>query len=397
MNSSYTSLIIIFFIFSFTLSCNEQFEEVNNNDSIRDIQKNDDSISLIVQSYDTTVKYSLNDYFTNRNDLDTKVNFYFDKLDDSERIGQMIITSAGKNGKPKNIVSNLIQQKAIGGVILMGGDENSYSSMIDSFDKLSTESFSLPLLFSIDAEPGLINNRISGLKKFNPAGSIKSISENQRVAKEISDILLRIGVNQNYAPVCDLHFNKEIIGNRSYGGSTENIKNLSSQFIKYTQSQNIIATAKHFPGHGNLKGDSHHSEVKIKGDLNELEIFQYVIDQEVLSVMVGHITIANQGKYDTDGKPSSISRRIVTELLREEMNFNGLIVTDAMNMGAVMNFQTPAFLAVKAGCDLILMPTDEIKLRNSILNEIQKNEMFREQIYSSVKRIIRVKICLGLI
>ena len=191
--------------------------------------------------------------------------------------------------------------------------------------------------------------------------------------------------------------NKDIINDRSFGNDSKKIVELASIFIKTTQDNNIIATAKHFPGHGNVKGDSHKELVFVDGKLTELETFKGIINAGVIAVMVGHIAVKNNSEYETGGLPSSLSPKIITDLLRHKLEFNGLIITDALNMGAVTKIEKPSLKAALAGCDILLMPTDEVKLLNSILSEMNKNQEFKKQVYDSVKRIICAKICLGLI
>ena len=161
------------------------------------------------------------------------------------------------------------------------------------------------------------------------------------------------------------------------------------------QDKDVIATAKHFPGHGNVSGDSHNKVVYINGELKELWIFKEAIDAGVISVMAGHIAIKNNPQYNTDGVPATMSRKIIQGLLRDELGFKGLIVTDGMNMGAV-KISNASLKAFKAGCDLLLMEPDERGLHSAIMNEISSNDEMRTQMEGSVKRIIRAKVCLGL-
>lgn len=341
--------------------------------------------------------FKLTDYFSNNTYLTEITNQIFEELNDEERISQMIITSAGKNGKPEETIFKLIQNKQIGGIVLLGGDTAYLKNFIIKCNEIAGNSKSLPLLYSTDAEPSLINIKISNIEKFNPTNTIVSESESRNVANKISLILKEIGIQQNYSPVCDFSFNKDIIGNRSFGNDENKVVSLSKEFINSTQENNIVATAKHFPGHGAVTGDTHKQLVTINGEIKELNIFKSLIKDSVISIMVGHIAIKNNIKYNTDGLPATLSKKIVTDLLKNELEFKGLIITDGMNMKAVNNFETPSLKALEAGCDLILMPSDENKLLNSVLLKIKTNENFKQQIYDSVKKIIKVKICLRLI
>lgn len=341
--------------------------------------------------------FSLMDFFVDSKSLNVKVDKIFNALNDNERISQMIITSAGELGKPKDHVTELIRHKIIGGVVLLKGSKQSFSELIYDFNNVNNELKGIPLLYSCDAEPSLLNAKIIGSPIVIKTNEIKTVKQCDNVAKTIAEFIKQIGFHQNYAPVCDFDYNQEIIGNRSFGRDSTQVSILSDEFIKLTQESGIVATAKHFPGHGNVKGDSHSSLVFIDGEMKELGVFQSAIKSGVISIMVGHIAVKNNKEYDTEGKPSTISRKIVTNLLKEKLGFKGIVITDAMNMGGVVTFSTPGLNAIKAGCDIILMPTDEEKLHQSIIAQIASDDNFKKQIYDSVKKIIKLKICLGLI
>lgn len=358
---------------------------------------NKDSVNRINDVAIINKEFSLKDFLNEDSLLNIKVNSVFNSLNDTEKVAQMIFTSAGNNGKPFESVNKLILNKKVGGVIIMGGSKDSYKSLIGKFDSSIKKSNSLPLFYAVDAEPGFIESRIQNTMKFPPQSKIKTKLEADTIANKISKILNDIKININFAPVCDASFNKDIINDRSFGNDSRKIIELSTAFINSTQNNNIIATAKHFPGHGNVKGDSHKELVYIDGELTELETFKSIIKAGVSAVMVGHIGVQNNREYQTNGLPSTLSRKIVTDLLRKKLDFKGLIITDALNMGAVTKFDKPTLKAALAGCDILLMPTDEVKLLNAILSESQKNPEFKKQIDESVKRIIKAKICLGLI
>jgi len=130
--------------------------------------------------------------------------------------------------------------------------------------------------------------------------------------------------------------------------------------------------------------------------MKEVKNYIPLIEGGVLSIMVAHIAIKNNPQYNTNDMPSTTSRKIVTDLLKNEMNFKGLVVTDAMNMGGVASIPNCELKAAKAGCDLILMPINEEKALFDILEETRSNPQFQQQIYASVRKIIRLKYCLGL-
>lgn len=344
----------------------------------------------------TEEMFTLKDYYSGNTDLESKVDLIYNGLSDEQRVAQMIISSAGSNGKSNNEVITLLNDGIIGGVIYLGGSKEGFTAFSSELQKIASENGDYPLLISTDGEPSLINRKMTGIREFSKTADITTTGEAGEIGGEIAGILKEAGIYHNYAPVCDYGFNKEIISTRSFGGSKEEAGKLAAAFIKGTQDNGVIATAKHFPGHGNVSGDSHNKVVYINGALDELPVFRDAIDAGVISIMAGHIAIKNNPQYNTDGLPSTMSRNIITGLLREEMGFKGLVVTDGMNMGAVTKIKNASLKAFLAGCDLIIMEPDERGLHASIMSEISSDENSRKQMEESVKRILRAKICLGL-
>lgn len=339
--------------------------------------------------------FTLKDYYTENAELDKKVNDIVSGLSDDQKVAQLIISSAGSNGKSLGEVSSLIRDGIIGGVIYLGGSKDEFTSMSSELQTTAVNSSQPPLLISTDGEPSLINRKISGIPEFPKTNTITTIEDAGGMASEIASILKGMGITQNYAPVCDYGYNQEIISSRSFGGNEMNVGTLAVEFIKSTQENGVIATAKHFPGHGNVSGDSHNKVVFINGELIELPIFKEAIDGGVISVMAGHIAIKNNPNYNTNGLPATLSSDILEGLLREELGFKGLIITDGMNMGAVTKISNASYKAFLAGCDLILMEPDERGLHSDILSGMN-DPAIKSRVEESVKRIIRAKVCLGL-
>lgn len=337
--------------------------------------------------------FTLSDFYSTNPVLDHAVNQTYETLSEHERVAQMIITSLGKLGKSSETVWPLVKNRQVGGVIFLSGDPTDFTNQINA---LNTESKDFPLLMSMDAEPSLINRRLPGTPEVLPTSQLKSVDQVKETAKMIDSVLTAIGFQHNYAPVIDLSPDNEAIGNRSFGYDSATVVPLASAFITQSQRDQIVSTAKHFPGHGRVSGDTHKKLVFIDGELTELGLYKPLIEQGVLSIMVGHIAVENNPEHETDGLPSTLSRVIVTNLLRQKMNFKGIIITDAMNMGAVSQIPDATLLAAKAGCDIILMPQDEVATLNAIVSESQKDSGFKKQVEASVKRIIRLKLCLGM-
>ena len=284
----------------------------------------------------------------------------------------------------------------IGGVLMLNGTKSEFTEMIQSFEKLNTAKGNLPFLYSADAEPSLVNRKISGSTLVKKAAEIKTLEELISVAQTISNELNSIGINYNFAPVVDVAGNATV-GYRGFGNNPTQLIPWSNTFIQETQKKKIIATAKHFPGHGLVQGDTHTSLQTIDGELKEISNYPELIKNGVLSIMVAHIAVKNNPKYNTEGLPSTCSPKIVTDLLQNELQFKGLIVTDAMNMGGVVNVPNCATKAIQAGCHIVLMPVDAKKAHEELLTAYRNDKAFKNQLDAAAKKVIRMKICLGLL
>ncbi|WP_344924826.1 glycoside hydrolase family 3 N-terminal domain-containing protein [Aquimarina addita] len=343
-------------------------------------------------------KFTLQDFYTYNSELEYTVDSIYQRLNDRQKVAQMIISSAGELGKPMATVEKLANADAIGGVIFLKGTKAKHTESINLLNAISAKNKTLPLLFSMDAEPSLFASRIKGAKDVGKTIDIKTEAQSDEVVNIINSELREIGVHHNYAPVLDISASNEAIKSRSYGSDKTTVITLANQFIKCTQEGGIIATAKHFPGHGLVKGDTHKQSVYIDGPLQEVDNYKKIIEDGVLSIMIAHITIQNNEKYGTNGLPSSCSRKIITGLLKEEMGFKGIIISDALNiMKAVTILDNAPLLASKAGCDLILMPQDEEKTINAVLTAMKTDPQYKKQVMQSVKKILRLKVCGGVI
>jgi beta-N-acetylhexosaminidase len=343
-------------------------------------------------------QYTLADFYKDDAALEAKTDSLFKTLNEPARVAQMIITSAGELGKPEKVVKQLVRDNQVGGVVYLKGSKASHSRLITELNEISSTSGHLPLINSMDAEPSLFNGRVQGTPSVMKTIEIKTPWECDSIVGIINSHLHDMGVHHNFAPVVDISPNNEAIKNRSFGSDRDTVVALSRAFIESSQTGGIVATAKHFPGHGLVKGDTHKQSVYIDGELMEADLYPPLIDAGVITVMVGHITVRDNETYGTDGLPSTCSRTIVTDLLKNEMGFQGIVVTDALNiMKAVTILDKAPLKASKAGCDMILMPINEEETIQDILSEMESDEAYRKQVYESVKKILRLKICLGLI
>jgi len=339
---------------------------------------------------------SLQNFFEEDLFLDFAVDLQFNQMSDTLRVAQLLMPAAGRLGESDAKIEKYLSHNLIGGVLLLNGTVDGFTKMVQKFDSITKANGGLPMLYSADAEPSLIQRKIQGATAYKKANEIKTIEEVRKSAEIISDDLKKIGITYNFAPVVDMPPNATV-GYRSIGIHEDSIVPWSREFIRVTQEKEIIATAKHFPGHGYVVGDTHKNLVYIDGEMREVKNYTTLIEDGVLSIMIAHIAIRNNEQYNTNNKPSTISRNIVTGLLRDNLGFQGLIVTDAMNMGGISKEPNAALKAVQAGCDIVLMPLNVEQAHQEILALYQSDETFRAQVDASVKRIIRMKFCLNLL
>jgi beta-N-acetylhexosaminidase len=344
----------------------------------------------------TTFQFELSDYLKTNSTLDNEVERVFKLMDDTAIVAQLIMPAVGRLGQTKETIDQHIKNRIIGGVLMLNGTKEEFSTWISDFESKNKKFGNLPFLYSADAEPSLVNRKIIGSTVVKKANELKTVSEVVSCAKTISSDLNKIGINYNFSPVVDMSPNTTV-GFRSFGAVPANIIPWSDAFIQETQKNNIIATAKHFPGHGLVSGDTHKALQVIDGEMKEIGNYPTLIANGVLSIMVGHLAVKNNEKYDTQGLPSTCSEKIVTNLLKDSLGFKGLIVTDAMNMGGVASVPNAVFLAVNAGCDIILMPLDAAKAHQEILAAYRTNSAFKKKVDESAKKIIRMKLAMDLL
>ncbi len=338
--------------------------------------------------------FSLDD-FSNPEDieLNEKVEEIFIQLSPKQQVAQLLMPAIDRNTDIENI-RTMIQKEEIGGLMIL--DPQYDHTLTQELQVLNSLYNPTKLLFSIDAEPSLLPYRIPELSEIPPTNQQNTIDDVSLYANQIAQDLSSKNIHINFAPVYDANVNTDIIGNRSFGSNANQITPLAQAFNQAMIEFNIAPTAKHFPGHGLVSGDSHINLVTIDGDLDELDSFNTAIEDQIPLVMIGHIAITNNQLYDTKGLPASLSRKIVTNLLKGELGFQGIAITDALNMGALDTFDNPGLQALKAGNDIVLIPSNENQLIYEVLQEMELNPEFKNQIKDSVRKVLRMKVCLRL-
>jgi beta-glucosidase-like glycosyl hydrolase len=312
-----------------------------------------------------------------------------------EKVGQLfmvdIYSSDPKEKKDK--VKDLIQNQYIGGIIFSKGGPKQQVQLNNEFQALSRT----PLIMAMDAEWGLAM-RLDSTFAYPWNMTLGAISDNkiiQKIGKRIGEHTKRIGMHINFAPVVDININpaNPIIGNRSFGEDKYNVTEKSVAFMKGMQEAGIISNAKHFPGHGDTDADSHLSLPTInftRERIDSIELFPYrrLIKEGLGSVMVAHLNIPALDARPNF--PSSLSNKVVTDLLQGELGFNGLIFTDALSMKGVANYNEPGAIdlaAFIAGNDVLLISEDIPKAHGAIIKAYNEGIITEERLMRSVKKI----------
>lgn len=323
-----------------------------------------------------------------------------------EKIGQLVFpalnaTAENLRGNRWEKIENLIDKYFVGGFIYYDCD----------FDKVATMSNKLqhksktPLIISADFEYG-VAMRVEGGTHF-PTNMALGAANNPELIKQMGEIVAiesrALGVHYNFAPVSDVNneHKNPIINVRSFGEQTSLVAELGNKMIEGMQTKNVIATAKHFPGHGNTSTDSHMGRTIVTGTLEQLSKIELVpfkenIGHGVLSVMVGHLSVP---AIDPSGMPATLSKKIINDLLIEKLRFRGLVVTDAFTMKAITDNYSQgeaAVLAVEAGNDIILSPDDAIEVVEGLIDAVSKGRLTEERINHSARKILIAKRWLGL-
>lgn len=344
-----------------------------------------------------------------------RISYELESMSIEEKINQMIFLAL-RYGIDDGSISGLTELKGKdkkflktykpGGVILFSENINNKEQLEKLVDDINKCYKDIGVFIGIDEEGGDTSNiniyeKIPSAKEVGRSGD----SENAyRIASLIANNLNEVGINVNFAPVCDIEINKDVIGSRSFGGEVDTVIEFSTKFINGLSDNNIIGCAKHFPGYGAVSGDSHLllPTLEVSKEIiynRELKPFINSIESGIEMIMVGHMNVTALD----NGIISSLSNKIVTDLLKEELKFEGIVITDSLEMKAITDKYSTSEavkMAINAGCDMILMPLTVVPQINSsiydelikdILTYIDDGEIDMERIDDSVRRILNIK------
>ena len=341
-----------------------------------------------------------NDYYEQEKWVDS----IFNSMTIDQKIGQLFMIQAYSNldSVHENKIKEMIQKYHVGNLIFMQGTPTKQAQLTNFYQSLSN----IPLMIGFDGEWGL-DMRLQNTYRFPWNMTLGAIQDNtliRKFGKHLGRHAKRIGIHVNFAPVVDINTNplNPIIGNRSFGENKQNVTQKAIVFSQGMQSEGVLANAKHFPGHGDTATDSHLKLPVLNFDrqrLDSVELYPYkrVFDAGIASVMTAHLSIP---ALESNPKlPTSLSPSVVTDLLKEELGFLGLIFTDGLNMKGAADYSSPAEIdlaAVLAGNDVLLIPQDVPATISLMKNSIQTGVLSPERIDESVRKILLAKYKVGL-
>lgn len=340
------------------------------------------------------------DYYAQEKWVDSILN----SMTVDQKMGQLFMIQAYSNLDTvhENKIKEMIQKYHVGNLIFMQGTPSKQVQLTNTYQSLSK----IPLMIGFDGEWGL-DMRLQNTYKFPWNMTLGAIQDNTLIRKfgeHLGRHAKRVGIHVNFAPVVDINTNplNPIIGNRSFGEDKQNVTQKAIAFSQGMQSEGVLANAKHFPGHGDTATDSHLKLPVLTFDrqrLDSVELYPYkrVFDAGMASVMTAHLSIP---VLESNPKlPTSLSPSVVTDLLKEELGFLGLIFTDGLNMKGAADYSSSAEIdlaAVLAGNDVLLIPQDVPATISLMKNSIQTGVLSPERIDESVRKILLAKYKVGL-
>jgi beta-N-acetylhexosaminidase len=335
---------------------------------------------------------------------DKWVDSVYNQMPFNEKVGQLFMVAAysNKDSVHVNGLDKLISEYKIGGLIFFQGGPVRQAKLTNRFQSKSK----LPLFIGIDAEWGL-SMRLDSTYKFpwnSTLGAIRDLKLIEKMGEQLGKESKRMGIHFNFAPVLDINTNPKnpIIGHRSFGEDKINVTDRAIALMTGVQNQGVFATGKHFPGHGDTATDSHYALPLVnfsRERIENVELYPYkrMFDEGLESVMVAHLNVPSlEARPEV---PTSLSYNVVTDLLKKEMEFDGLIFTDALNMKAASNFKKPGDIdleAFLAGNDILLFAENVPVAVEKITAAYNEGLVTDERLAFSVKKILHYKYKIGL-
>lgn len=344
-----------------------------------------------------------------------QIDGYLEEMTLEEKVAQLFIIQpeaildVGTAVAAGDATREAIDKYPVGGFIYFGENLQSKEQtqeMLRNVQAYSTERTGFPAFLSVDEEGGTVA-RVAGTGNFDvpdigdmaDIGAAGDVDAAKQVGEDIGSYLAELGFNLDFAPVADVLSNPEntVVRKRSFGSDPELVSDMAIAVSDGLEEKGLLSAYKHFPGHGATSADTHKGYAYTDKTLEELEAcelipFQRCIADGAKIIMAAHISVPNVTGDDT---PTSLSKTMITDILREKMGYTGLVVTDAMNMGAITEEYTSAEAAVKAlqaGVDVVLMPENYQQAYQGVLDAVADGTLTEERIDESVTRILTVKL-----
>lgn len=374
-------------------------------------------ILIMIISVTSGCRYITKDYINNNindNNLQMEgvekkeINLIIDQMSKmtlDEKIGQMIMVSIEGYSINDN-TKKLIESYKVGGIIVLGENVQKSRQLLHLLNSIKQENSinRIPLFLSVDEEGGRVTRmpkEFIGLPSNKTIGKINNKDFSYRIGRTIGSEIKAFGYNMVFAPVLDVNSNPNnpVIGDRSFGSNSSLVKELGIETMRGIQLENIIPVIKHFPGHGDTAVDSHKGLPIVNNDLQRLESLELIPFAEAVKnkkadvVMIAHILLPKLDKEN----PSSMSKTIITDILRTNLKFEGIVITDDMSMGAIVknyNIGEAAVKSVNAGTDIVLVCRgydSKIEVINAMKSAVLMGEIAESRMNESVYRILRVK------
>jgi beta-glucosidase-like glycosyl hydrolase/CubicO group peptidase (beta-lactamase class C family) len=332
------------------------------------------------------------------------VDSVFQSLTFDERLGQLFMVAAYSNKDQAHVneITNLIKTENLGGLIFFQGGPDRQARLTNLYQAQAKT----PLFIAMDAEWG-IGMRLDSVPDFPKAMTLGAIQDEKLIyemGEEMARQFKELRMHINFAPVVDVNSNPDnpVIGYRAFGGNKELVAKQAVAYMKGLQDNGVIANAKHFPGHGDTEADSHYSLPVIKHPeqrIWDIDLYPYeeLFKENLMSVMVAHLNIPS---LDSEANSAtSLSKKVVTDLLQKRMNFQGLVFTDALNMRGVVKANSPGEVDLKAllaGNDVLLYSMDVPKAKAMIKKAVEDGIISESEIDRRVKKILKAKYWSGL-
>lgn len=332
------------------------------------------------------------------------VDSVFNSLSFEERLGQLFMVAAYSNKDQRHVdeIANLVKSENLGGLIFFQGGPVRQANLTNYYQAQAKT----PLFIAMDAEWG-ISMRLDSIPDFPKAMTLGAVQDSELIydmGTEMARQFKELGMHINFAPVVDVNSNPDnpVIGYRAFGENKKLVAQRAVSYMKGLQDHGVIANAKHFPGHGDTEVDSHYSLPVIKNPEQriwdvDLYPYQELFRENLMSVMVAHLNIPSLDP--AANMATSLSKKVVTDLLQNQMNFQGLIFTDALNMKGVANTNSPGEVDLKAllaGNDILLYSQDVPKAKAMIKRAVEDGVIEEAEVNRRVKKILKAKYWAGL-